>query len=187
MPDKVTFEVDQPTAMAVAIDEVSRQVRSKGVFKITIDFAYSLLSFDERDTLESFLIDMGGSFSEFDVYVPTRSENNTVTSTTATAAAAYPINATTLILNGIVGSLKPNDLIRVNGKKSTYVVVQAFTPVSGSQQIRIKPPLRDALALGDTVITKNVTVNVYLEKDSVKVNSKGMTASIKFSMVEATR
>jgi hypothetical protein len=125
--------------------------------------------------------------SAFDVTIPTRSENNGVTSITGTFASAYATNTTTVTINGIVGALKRNHLLRVNGKKATYIVMSAGAVVGGSQQVRIKPPLRYPVALNDVVITKDVTLNMHLDSDSVSTNFKGMTATIKFNLIEDPR
>lgn len=184
-PYNVRIEAEQPTSTNIAIDGVSRQVRSRGVFIWKVTFSYKTLSFEERDTLEAFLISQSGRLSEFDITIPSRSENEGVTSVTGTFAASYAANTTVVTINGVTGALKPNHLLRVNGKKATYVVVSANQPVSGSQQVTIMPPLRYPVALNDTVITKNVTMNVYLEKDSIQTSNTGMTSSIKFSMIES--
>lgn len=186
-PSSINFKVEQPTSMSMAIDGVSRQARSTGTFIISIDYSYTLLEYSERDILEAFLVDMSGRFVEFDVIVPTRSENSSVTSASATPSANYAANTSVISLTGVVGELKANNLLRVNGKKATYIVVEAFPNSSGTQQVRIKPPLREALATTDSVITKNVPINVYLDKDTVKVKSKGMSASVSFTLVESPK
>jgi len=186
-PSGIQIDVNQPTSSKPAIDGISRQVRSREVFKWKLKFSYSLLDFDQADILDAFLIDQKGGYSEFDVLIPTRSNNEGVTNTTGTSAGTYPLNTDTINISGMVGALKPNHLLRVNGKKSTYVVMSATPPIGGTQQVRIKPPLRDVLNLNDVIITKNVPMNVYLDDDVVKVKRSGMSASVSFTMIEQPR
>jgi len=124
---------------------------------------------------------------EFDIQIPTRSGNDTVQNLLGTSSANYAVNSTTIIIDGMVGAFKPNYLLRVNGKKATYMVVQVWPTLSGSQQVRIKPPLRDALALGDQIITKNISLNVALDEDSVTSKSRGMSSSISFKVIEVPK
>lgn len=183
-PSSVDVIVDQPSAKSWAINGVDNQSRSSGIFLWRVKLAYALLEFEERDILQAFLIDQSGRVGAFDVIIPTYSENRSVVNTTGTATASYNINTSIISVSGMTGEFKVMNLLRANGKKATYVVMEVWPPAAGVQQIRIKPPLRDALTLGDTILTKNVPMSVTLDKDSVSVKNRGMSATIAFDLIE---
>lgn len=183
-PSAVTLSAEQPTAKSRAINGVGTQVRSSGIFLWSAKFSYNLLDFDQRNELMSFLIGAGGRALEFDVLVPTHSENDSVVSTTATPDATYASGSTTLTFQGVTGELKIGNLVRVNGQKPTYMVKDAQVNIAGNQQVTLHPPLRSGVTSSTVFLTKNVTLNMSLDEDSLDIKSKGMSSSISFSMIE---
>lgn len=183
-PSSVELTAEQPTAKSRSINGMGTQARSSGVFLWRLSLGYSLLEFDQRDKLMAFLISQRGRFTEFDVTVPTHSESAGVSNSTATSAATYAIGEDTITLDGMTGALSELNLIRLNGQKATYAVVSAGANIAGSQQITIMPPLRTQLAISGVVLTKNVTLNMTLDSDSISTSSSGMASTIKFDLVE---
>lgn len=183
-PSAIILSAIQPTAKSRSLNGVGTQVRSSGIFQWEAKISYELLEFSERDEIMAFLIAQKGQFSEFDVLLPTHSENNSVFNSTATAAAEYAAKVDTITLSGMTGELKPMNLLRVSGEKATYAVVSAGPNVAGDQTVTIMPPLRKLIPASAVIITKNVKMNMSLEKDSISSSSKGMQSSISFILVE---
>lgn len=188
-PSSITLEAYQPSAKSRSINAERSQARSSGIFLWQVKFNYTLLDFDQRDIINAFLIAQKGRAIEFDVLVPTHSEN------VDAPASLLPADGIRLkgdgyiaIRNMVGGELKIGNLLRLNGKKGTHMVTEHNSPIGGVQTVGISPPLRDDVADGDMVIIKDVPINVALDDDSVGPTSgANMSASISFSMIEEPR
>ena len=183
-PEQMALMATQPSGKSRSINGVRSQVRGSGVFIWGVKVSYAKLDFDQRNELTAFILEQEGRVAQFDVILPTYSENSNISNTTATSSATYPIGAKTITLNGMVGELKKMNLLRINGQKATYAVTSAGVNSAGSQTVNIRPPLRTVLPLGSTVLTKNVPLNMSVDSDMFKVSSIQMSASFSIPLIE---
>ena len=182
-PSGINLSIYQPSAGNPSVSGKS-QSRSSGIHLWSLELDYSLLEFDERNTLMAFLASRSGRVVPFEVYVPTYSENNEVTSATAACDGAAAIDSTSIRLRNVSGKLKDFNLISVNGYSKVYTVSNPSTVVGGIQTVTITPPLQQELVDGDIWNVKDVKLVCKLEDDKISANSKGMSASLKINLVE---
>ena len=183
-PSSVSLDIHQPSGKSTSLSG-HPQSRSSGLHSWEVDFSYALLEFDERDAIMAFLTSLKGRVVPFDVIVPTHSENSgIVSSSTALSDGIYAVDATTITLRSVDGTLKPFNLLSVNGKTKVYSVVTASAVVGGVQTVTIMPPLKTAMADGAIWNVKDVPIYCALDDDSISCSTKGMSATVKFNMVE---
>lgn len=182
-PSSVNLDVYQPSGKSFSVSARSQAV-SAGVHKWQIDFSYTLLDFDQRNEIKAFLASQKGRVGLFDVYVPTYSENSSVTAPTAAVNAGASAGSDTVTLKNISGELKFFNLINFPSHKKVYAVTTATSPVGGVQTLTINPPLEQAVNTNDVVNVKDVTIQCSLDSDTIGAKSQEMSASMGFSMVE---
>ncbi len=183
-PSSVELESNQPTAKSRAINGVGTQTKGSGIFLWEVKFSYTLLDFEQRNKLQAFVIAQGGRALEFDVQIPTYSENSGISNATSTPSSSHSKGEKTFTLTGIVGSISPMNLLRISGQKETYMVESVSPNIGGSQQVTVVPPLRRNITTATVFLTKDVPMNMSLDQDSFKVKSRGMSSSLGFSMTE---
>ena len=183
-PSNIELVINQPSAKGRAINGISTQARSSGIFLFSGKISYSLLEFEQRDQLAAFLISQQGRAGEFDLIIPTHSENSGVTNSTSSPLANHTVGDTVITLTGMVGELTYLNLLRINGQKASYVVTSAGDNVAGEQVVTISPPLRTAFTTGQAMLTKDVPMNVSLSNDSLKIPSSGMSSSFNINFEE---
>lgn len=183
-PSSVQLTTYQPSGKSTSVSG-KPQSRSSGIHQFEVSVGYDLLEFDQRDILMAFLTSKTGRVIPFDIFIPTYSDSNgIISSTTALCNGVAAVDATTITLRNVDGELKPYNLIAINGQSKVYSVSNPSTVVGGVQTIDITPPLKVGLADGAVVNIKNVPISVTLDSDNIGSDSKGMSATVKFTAVE---
>ena len=183
-PTKMNLMASQPSGKSRSINGVRSQVRSSGIFVWSVKVSYNNLDFDQRNDLSAFILEQEGRVMQFDVILPTYSENSEVSNSTATADQTYPIGTKVITLNGMVGALKKMNLLRINGQKAGYAVTSAGVNSAGSQTVSIRPPLRTVLPAGGTVLTQNVPLNMAIDSDNFDASTVQMSSSFSLPLIE---
>jgi hypothetical protein len=119
----------------------------------------------------AYVMKQQGQSETFTVRIPVLEDARGTASGTFKVNGAKSAGQTTIVVDGITGTIVEGDLIKFSHDK-VYMVVGHTETSSNTTSIDIQPPLRSNVADNETITYDNVTMKVRLRND---VQSFGMS------------
>jgi len=154
------------------------QVRNIGGQRFEFKATYPPLTTAEFAPVYAFIMAQNGMAETFQIVLPEISSKSGNATGTVQTVGADSIGETSIVIDGLSGTLKAGDVIKFANHNKVYMIVSDLT---GSGTLTIEPALREATA-NDTAITyDNVPFTVRLNND-LQQYSVGLASLIKYEV-----
>ena len=129
---------------------------------------------DVYGELMAFIIKQRSGKENFTIIPPELEDARGDVSGTVLVNGAHVVGDTTIVIDGMTGTLKAGDYVSFASHTKVYMVVaDATADVSNEATITIEPPLINALANNEAVTYDNVAFTVYLTNDVQEFGAVG--------------
>ena len=156
-----------PTLVSVS-HSLKRQSRTRGGQRWLIEADYPPMTRATFAPVWAFAQTQQGQYGTFTYQPPVYSD----TSGTATGtllvnnASGYSAGASTLVADGLTGTLKAGDFIKFSGHDKVYMLT-----ADGSTSIAIEPPLMTSVADNETITYNDVVFTVAFAGDTQEMTA----------------
>ena len=160
-PASIKISSIQPTLVSVA-HSLKRQARSRGSQRWMMDIDYPPLTRSDFAPVYAFAIAQQGQYGTFTFVPPIY--GSTSGSATGTLlvnnVSGYSAGDSTIIADGLTGTLKAGDFIKFAGHDKVYMLT-----ADGSTSLTIEPPLLEAVLDNEQIHYTNVPFKMAFAAD----------------------
>ena len=179
----------QPSLVSIS-DSGKRQARYAGGHLWEAIFNYPMLTREQFEPINAFVMFQHGGVGEFQVVMPQKKIPLGIATGTPLVSGIHAVDDTTILIIGftpnITGILKAGDILKFDGHSKVYMcVVDADSDVTGSATITIEPPIISALANVESVIVSGVEFTMFITDVNKYKTTSPMIMTYKVRMKES--
>lgn len=141
-----------------------KQVRAIGGQKWLFSAEYNMLTRTQFAPVWAFCLAQEGMLQPFTIVAPVISQSSGDATGTLRVnnVSGYPAGTSSLLVDGISGTIKAGDFIKFNGHTKVYAVVSDIT---GAGTLTIVPALMEAVVNDEVILYRDVPFTVRLAND----------------------